>query len=153
MVDAIAIPVLLKAVDWIFGESSKILQDRRERRKASAALGASVSNQDAIARSEDSSTTEINVKEDALRQPIEETLWKNAESHVKHLLSLLETYTVNYHLFREQYAKFGSAFVPPIVIHGLTEAEDKIAETTRDLQSVLTTVYGKKVTTSELERA
>jgi hypothetical protein len=34
MIETIAIPVLLKAVDWLFGEGGKILQERRDHRKA-----------------------------------------------------------------------------------------------------------------------
>jgi hypothetical protein len=66
-------------------------------------------------------------------------------------LSLLETYTRNYYLAKEQYAKHGSALVPPIIVHNLAEAEDGVATTIQELESVLTTMYGKKVVASEIE--
>jgi hypothetical protein len=34
MIEAVGIPILLKAVDFLFEEGRKILQERRERRKA-----------------------------------------------------------------------------------------------------------------------
>ena len=41
MLDPIHIPVLLKAIDFIFDEGRKILEERRERRKTSEANTAS----------------------------------------------------------------------------------------------------------------
>ena len=34
MIETVTIPLLLKAVDFLFEEGSKILEERRERRKA-----------------------------------------------------------------------------------------------------------------------
>jgi hypothetical protein len=68
-------------------------------------------------------------------------------------LALLEIYTKNYHLAEEQYAKWGSTLVPPIIIHNLTEAENEIAATTKELQATLSRVYGKNVAASEVEQA
>lgn len=152
MMEAVAAPALLKAIDWIFGESSKILQERRERARANTS--AVVSPLPQAAAQDPSRTREtITARDMALHQPIEETLWKNAESHVTHLLSLLEIHTANYHLAREQHAKFTSAYAPPIIVHTLTEAENQILEVTKGLQATLGIVYGKRLTTPELERA
>jgi len=151
MLDAAAVPVLLKAVDWMFGEASKILQERRERRKAEQLHDPTDNKSETLQPSSSSSIT-IQAKEVALHSPIEDTIWKNSEAHVRHLLSLLEIYVKNYHLAREQYAKWGT-LAPPIIIHTLSEAEDKIVEVTRDLQAVLSVIYGKKVANPELELA
>lgn len=147
MLEAVAVPALLKAVDWLFGESSKILQERRERRKAAGMTESAASE----AQQPLPSSEAIRAREDALHHPIQETLWRNSEAHVRHLLSLLEIYTKNYHLAREQHAKWGSALAPPIIMHSLSEAEDKILEVTKDLQAVLSTIYGKKVSNPETE--
>ncbi len=56
-------------------------------------------------------------------------------------------------LAKEQYAIFGSAMVPQIIIHNLTEAENMIATTTKELQTVLSKVYGRKVAAIEVEQA
>ena len=37
MIDVAQLPILLKAIDFIFDEGRKILEERRERRKAEAA--------------------------------------------------------------------------------------------------------------------
>jgi hypothetical protein len=65
----------------------------------------------------------------------------------------MEIYTRNYHLAREQYAKWGSALVPQVVVHNLEEAEDAVAETMREIQELLVKVYGKPIIVPELEGA
>jgi len=65
----------------------------------------------------------------------------------------MEIYTRNYHLAKEQYAKWGSALVPPVILHNLEEAEDAVAKTTRKLQALLVNVYGKPIFVPELEAA
>ena len=156
MLETAAVPILLQAVDWIFGECSKILDERRERRKAALTAGPAAQNtvesanaSSALAQPDDA----IQSSEAALQQPVAEVAWKNAESHVAHLLSLLVIHTKNYHLAKEQYAKWGSALVPPIITHNLAEAENEIVKTTRELQSTLSVVYRKKVVNPEVERA
>jgi hypothetical protein len=150
MIEAIAVPVLVKAVEFIFGEGSKILQERRQRRNAQekpvdAALVSTV----AVNMKP---TDAISSKPDALSCSIEQSVWQNSEAKVKHLSSLLETYTKNYYLAREKYAKWGSALVPPIIVQELTEAEDGIANTTRELETILTRVYGKRIFVPELDK-
>ena len=154
MLETIVTPVLLKAVEFLFGEGSKILQERRERRKTEQE--AEKEKSEDTAPSVESATKpkdEIQSKEAALSQPVAETAWSNSESNIKHLLSLLEIYTKNYYLAREQYAKWGSALVPPIIVSNLAEAENEIAKTTKELQTALSQVYGKKVTAPEVEQA
>jgi hypothetical protein len=153
MLEAAAVPALLKAIDWIFGESSKILQERRERAKAENRKLPSAPAHDTSGGESASASSAIRAREAAIDQPIEETLWRNAERHVTHLLALLEIHTANYHLAREQHAKFTSLYAPPVVIHTLTEAENQIVEVTRELQSVLSTIYRRPVTTPELDVA
>ena len=62
------------------------------------------------------------------------------EKHKTHSTKLLETYSHNYHLSREQYAKWGSALVPPIILHNMTEAENAMLDTIKKLESVLSKV-------------
>jgi hypothetical protein len=64
---------------------------------------------------------------------------------VQHLVKLLETYSRNYHLASEQYAKWGSALVPPIIVHNMNEAENAVAETLKRLEAVLSKVYKKDI--------
>lgn len=147
MLDPIQIPILLKAVDFIFEEGRKILEERRERRKVSENAAQSEvqeaekdATQAPIAVQEQSET-----KQNLLTSKIEDRLWQDHEQEVQHLVRLLETYSRNYHLAQEQYAKWGSALVPPIIIHNLTEAENSMLGTIKQLEAVLSKVYKKDI--------
>lgn len=134
MADPIAVPVLMKALDFLFGEAAKILQERRERRRSKDASVMQSIPQGAIVS-----------KEEALAVSIDDTRWSNVEKEVEHLLSLLEIYKANYYLAKEQYAKFGGAMVPPIIMHNLQEAEDGISETVSKLERLLEEIYGRRI--------
>lgn len=84
-------------------------------------------------------------KQGLLSAKVDEAQWKGHEREVQHLVKLLETYSRNYHLAKEQYAKWGSALVPPIVAHNLSEAEDAMIETSKQLEAVLSKVYNKDI--------
>ena len=122
MIDAIQLPILMKAIDFVFDEGRKILEERRERRK----------KQDEPSRNESESPKEValpepqkatEIKQDLLASKVDEILWRNHEEEVQHLVRLLETYSRNYHLASEQYAKWGDALVPPIIVNNLRESE------------------------------
>ena len=151
--DPVTAPILLKTVDWLFGEGSKILQERRERREANREVGKEIPEPMTPPPVPANAGGPILSKEAALSSPIDETVWLDSEATIKHLLALLEIHTRNYYLAKEQYAKWGSALVPPIITHNLTEAENAIATATKELQSVLSKVYGTKVAAIEVERA
>ncbi|HET6595822.1 MAG TPA: hypothetical protein VFG81_09375 [Anaerolineales bacterium] len=160
MLDPIQIPILLKAIDFVFDEGHKLLEERRERRKTSAvgaagaasAASAPAQTGDApepteatSAETQESSET----KQDLLSSKIDEILWKNHEAEVQHLVRLLETYSRNYHLASEQYAKWGDALVPPIIVHNMTQAENSMGETLKKLEDVLSKVYKKDITPNQ----
>src|SRR5688572_30267520 len=123
MIDVAQLPILLKAVDFVFEEGRKILEERRERRKANATPPDGKSEEPAEETASAETQKQTEVKQDLLSSKIDEILWKDHEAEVKHLVRLLETYSHNYHLTKEQYAKWGSALVPPIILHNMTEAE------------------------------
>lgn len=160
MLDPIQIPILLKAIDFIFAEGHKLLEARRERQKLSAAGAASAADAaSAPAQTRDApepteaisaATQESSeIKQDLLNSKIDEILWKNHESEVQHLVRLLETYSRNYHLASEQYAKWGDALVPPIIVHNMTAAENSMVETLKKLEDVLSKVYEKDITPNQ----
>ena len=103
MLDPIQIPILLKAIDFVFDEGHKLLEERRERQKTSAAgaaSAASASTQTGHAPEPSESTSaetqeSSEIKQDLLTSRIEEILWKNHEAEVQHLVRLLETYSRN----------------------------------------------------------
>ena len=148
MIDPIQIPILLKALDFLFEEGHKILADRRERRERQ--------NMESLAQKDNPSEPvrgvpppEIQKKEETKQElvttKIDELLWQNHQMEVQHLVRLLETYSRNYHLASEQYAKWGSALVPPIIVHNRNEAENSVAETLHKLEAVLSKVYKKDI--------
>jgi hypothetical protein len=142
MIDPTQLPILLKAIDFVFDEGRKILEERRERRK----------KQDELSKSDPESSKEIalpepqkaaEIKQDLLASKVDEILWRNHEEEVQHLVRLLETYSRNYHLASEQYAKWGDALVPPIIVNNLRESENSMVETLKRLEAVLSKVYNK----------
>lgn len=157
MLDPVQLPILLKAIDFVFEEGRKILEERRERRKANEVRAANETpaKSEAPAKQEEPQPQKEmvllkpeqvrEVKKDLLASRIENSSWLDNEEEVQHLVRLLETYTRNYHLAREQYAKWGDALVPPIIVHNLTSAENSIVETLERLEKVLSKVYKKDI--------
>src|SRR6188474_2230251 len=137
MIDPTQLPILLKAIDFVFDEGRKILEERRERRKASAAA---TTPEPSMAPEQSSEPEPVEIqetnqtKQDLLTSKVDEILWKDHELEVQHLVRLLETYSRNYHLASEQFAKWGSALVPPIIVHNMTEAENSMLETLKKLE-------------------
>lgn len=145
MIDPTQLPILLKAIDFVFEEGRKILEERRERRKAQenppkTEIQAQVAEAPAL-----ETQPKEDIRQDLLASKIDEILWKNHEMDVQHLVRLLETYSRNYQLTKEQYAKWGSALVPPIVVSNMNEAENSMLETIRQLETVLSKVYKKEI--------
>ena len=149
MIDPVQLPILLKAVDFVFEEGRKILEERRERRKANDASSKSADQETAQESSLPEPERAKEIKQDLLASKIDESLWKNNEAEVQHLVRLLETYSRNYHMAREQYAKWGSALVPPIIVNNMTEAENSMVETLQRLEIVLSKVYKKDINPSK----
>ena len=146
MLDPVQIPILLKAIDFVFDEGRKILEERRQRRKMNMPAPGSATPEPAVEPTPSDAQQSAETKQDLLTSKIDEILWQNHELEVQHLVRLLETYSRNYHLASEQYAKWGSALVPPIIVHNMTEAENSMVETLKKLEAVLSKVYEKDIT-------
>jgi len=145
MIDPFQIPILLKAIDFVFEEGHKILEERRERRKMNDA-SPKTEIQELPKEIIELPIEQIKeVKRDLLASKIDDLSWLNHEEEVQHLVRLLEIHSRNYHLAKEQCAKWGSALVPPIIMHNMTEAENSMVETIGRLQAVLSKVYKKDI--------
>lgn len=145
MIDPTQLPILLKAIDFIFDEGRKILEERRERRRReenSTSPQASESAEEVTAIDVQEQAV---IKQDLLAARIDEIRWRNHEAEVQHLVRLLETYSRNYQLAREQYARWGSALVPPIIVNNMNEAETSMLETIKKLEDTLSKVYEKDI--------
>ena len=149
MIDPVQLPLLMKAIDFIFEEGRKILQERRERRKEAAPTGEEKAPETVSEIVPAAPEKSIETRQELLTSNIDELVWQNHEQEVAHLVRLLETHTRNYYIAREQYAKWGSALVPPIVLHNMTEAENSILETIHRLEKVLSKVYKKEIPPSQ----
>lgn len=145
MIDPTQIPILMKAIEFVFDEGRRILEERRERRKRLEHLPSAetVETPQEVAVREPEK--EIEIKQDLLASRVDEILWKNHEQEVQHLVRLLETYSRNYHLAREQYAKWGDALVPPIIVNNLADSENSMIDTIKRLEIVLSKVYKKDI--------
>ena len=145
MIDPTQLPLLLKAIDFVFEEGHKILEERRERRKMNNALTdedtTKPENEPVPLESEDGKE----IRQGLLTSKIDELLWQNHQVEVQHLVKLLDTYSHNYHLAKEQYAKWGDALVPPIIVHNMQDAENSMLETIEQLENVLSKVYRKDI--------
>lgn len=146
MIDPTQLPFLLKAIDFVFDEGHKILEERRERRRQNDNPATSATQEESkdLILPEPEKAKEL--KQDLLSSKIDDILWQNHEIEIQHLVRLLETYSRNYYLSKEQYAKWGSALVPPIILSNLNEAENAMLETIRKLEALLSQVYQKDVT-------
>lgn len=145
MIEPIHIPILLKAIDFVFDEGHRILAERRERRKLSDNPPKGEEQEPAAEIASLVAQEGAEVKQELLTSKVDPILWRNHEMEVQHLVRLLETYSRNYHLAREQYAKWGSALVPPIIVNNMTEAENKMIETIQQLETILSKVYQKDI--------
>jgi len=146
MIDPVQLPLLLKAIDFVFEEGHKILEERRERRKkVNDAPPESENSEPAKELAPPKPEDEKEIRQDLLTSKIDELLWQNHQMEIQHLVKLLETYSRNYHLAKEQAAKWGDALVPPIIVHNMQEAENSTIETIKQLEIVLSKVYKKNI--------
>jgi len=141
MIDPTQLPILLKAIDFVFEQGRKILEERRERRR----MQDNAPKDEIQVQEPLKEIAPLEVKQDLLTSKIDEILWRNHEMEVQHLVRLLETYSRNYQLAREQYARWGSALVPPIIVNNLSEAENSMLETVKQLETILSKVYKKEI--------
>jgi hypothetical protein len=140
MLETASLPILIKAVDFLFDECKKIMDERRERRKPSKAEPSKPAPAETAPQA-----GVIQTKEAALRLPIRPETWTQTEKQVNHLMKLLEIHQGNQRLLRMQAAQWGDALVPPIIVNSLGSEETKILEIAGELQTLLSEVYAQKV--------
>lgn len=145
MIDPTQLPLLIKAIDFVFEEGHKILEERRERRKITDGPHTSEDSEQVKELVVPEPEEENEIKQDLLNSKIDELLWQNNQMEIQHLVKLLETYSHNYYLAKEQYAKWGDALVPPIIVHNMQDAENSMIETIKQLEIVLSKVYKKSI--------
>jgi hypothetical protein len=145
MIDPIQLPILMKAIDFVFDEGRKILEERRERRKSEGSVP-DIKEQETAQEIVPAPVQESKeTKQDLLSAKIEEKLWQDNQKEIEHLVRLLEKHTGNYYTLKEQYAEFGSIMVPPHILSQMKEKENLIIETKKQLEIALSRVYKKDI--------
>ncbi len=143
MIDPTQLPILLKAIDFVFDEGRKILEERRERRRA---VDAPQDTQEPAKEITPPEAEEVqDIKRDLLASKIEEKMWQDHQKEIEHLVRLLEKHTNNYYTLKEQHAEWGSSLAPPYNLRQMKEKENSIIETRRQLEIVLSKVYQKDI--------
>ena len=143
MIDPTQLPILLKAIDFVFDEGRKILEERRERRRMQDNPPKSEIQEPVREIAIRAPEKQIEIKQDLLASKVDEILWQNHEWEVKSLVKQLESHTQSYYILKEQYAKWGSALVPPIIVLQMNEKENSMIETIGRLEIVLSKIYKK----------
>lgn len=154
MLDAVQIPILLKAIDFVFDEGRRILEERRERRKAETSAPTvqpqhaeekPPAEQEAAPLAPEQAEE---IKKDLVASKIDELLWRTHEDEVRSLVRQLEKHTQGYYTLKEQFAEFGSAYVPPHIVSQIRDREELILETRTRLEAVLSKIYKKDISPS-----
>jgi len=152
MLEAVGIPILMKAVEFFFEEGRAILRERRERRASDqqeagtpTSTAPATTSGNVMSASTPANPKVIVRKDEFLRERIAKVTWTEHRREVEHLLSLAEIHSRNYRLAKEQYAKWGSALVPPIILNNLEEAEDAVADTMTKLRAALSAVASENI--------
>jgi hypothetical protein len=145
MLDPVQLPILMKAIDFIFDEGRKILEERREHRKSEDSVPDIKEQESAQEAASPAVPESKETREDLLSAKIEEKLWQNNQKEIEHLVTLLEKHTDNYYALKEQYAEFGSLMAPPHIRSQMKEKENLISDTKKQLETALSRVYKKDI--------
>lgn len=144
MIEAMQVSLLSKAINFLFDEGQKIFQERRERRQK---IGSKPVDSSKVENKNQENTSNINdtSKRKLLSSNINKDIWNADEEYIQHLMKLVEINLKKYYLAKEQYAKWGDALVPSIIVNNLEEAEIGLRETAQKLKDVLENVFGEKI--------
>lgn len=140
MTDTVALSVLLKGIDFLFGEASKLMQERREaRQKRGEEDVASVPNTT-------ESVTSSEVKATVQSKDIKQVYLNDVTKDIKHYINQIEAYRENKRIAEQAIQRYGSFIdAPSKVRHDLKDAEDGIKEYVQRLKNIIENTYGHKI--------
>lgn len=154
MIETIAVPILVKAVEFLFDESKKVLEERRKRRdveiEKQQTTDISDKEQKTVETLGANPSSMTDAKTDLLSSKLDLELLKVHEKDLTHLLELCEIYKSNLYITREKYARFGRDYAPPHLLHELKEYESDFLDTVKKLRKILVEIYGKEIKAPEL---
>jgi hypothetical protein len=140
MIDPTALPILMKAIDFIFGEGSKILQERRERRQREEGQNQEAKKNE-LAPEE---TGLVASKSDLLAKTVNEKRWKMHESDVESILEQIKHYKGRRNLAMKRYAIQGIN-VGYETLQEIEETENEIEKAMKELEVLLSEVFHEKI--------
>jgi len=85
MLDPVQLPILMKAIDFVFDEGRKILEERRERRKHEDHPSEAESPELVKEVQPFMIENAVVVKQDLLASKIDEIPWQNNEAEIQHV--------------------------------------------------------------------
>jgi hypothetical protein len=162
--ESAAIAILTKAVDFLFTQGAEILKARRERKKteegsreesgvATTPLPSPPADSSPAVPEATSHTDMARSRDELLAHEVDQAVLKQNEDEIRHLLALMETHTRNYRLAQKQYAEWGTALVPPVIVNNLDHEERAVAEVMDRLKTKVGEVYGATVSIPGLDDA
>ena len=157
-----AVAILTRAIDFLFEQGAEILRFRRERKKGESASTAAPETErpsippppaETSGASSDASESRdvVESRDELMQHEINRAMLERNEGEIQHLLTLQETHTKNYRLAREQYAQWGDALVPPIIVNNLEHEEQALTKVMNELKEKVGEVYGTRIEIPELE--
>jgi hypothetical protein len=160
-VEAAAVAILTKAIDFLFEQGAEILRFRRERNRADSAPPATPEPEppamppplaDAgTAPSPEEAGGAVATREELMRREIDHAMLERNEAEIRHLLTLQEIHTRNYRLAREQYAQWTGTLVPPIIVNNLENEEQALADVMNELRTKVGEVYRTRIEIPDLD--
>jgi hypothetical protein len=151
MIETLAVPLVVKAIEFLFDESKKVLEERRTRREAELNASINSGKQEVekpvvdVPSKTQAPVEAIHTKESALDARIDEIRLKALEKDIAHLLELSEIYKDNLYQARGKFARFGRDYAPPHLLYEIKEAEDGFVESSKKLNILLSQLYGKEI--------
>ena len=135
--ETIAAVALTKAVDFLFDQAGKLMEERRENRKK-----AGESDEAPAALTPSPPTT----KEEVQSWQPQKVMLKDTPQEIEHALRMLETYRRNKRNIDAAIAAYGSfTLAPRINQNELLETENNIKDWSQKLKGLVEQAYGRKI--------
>jgi hypothetical protein len=144
-IEAAAIPLLVKAVDFLMDEGRKYLVDRKNRKiakKGSSPHPAEVVNK------ENEQVSKLH--DDLLQETVDEMLFETNRKDIESCMQRIEIHSETLRLLKDQKARSGPLGVDPKIHHSINATEQELEETMKELQKTVSKVYGKRIQIPEL---
>jgi hypothetical protein len=139
--EPMAIIVLTKAIDFLFGEAGKLMEERRSARQKRG---------DEIKAEHNNISSQVIVNKETLKGSQPKLLeLREIPKEVEHSINQIRQYGINKRLLEEQAAKYGGfTFAPLIVQNQIRDAEEEIYNNCQKLKHLIEEVYDQKITIS-----